>query len=433
MKKKISLTIVCTLTIILMILFTIFSFNKMVALGFISFAIIFQLFNIAFQKNRQETFLFTLILLISIINIYLNHVMPDTIVSNKTCFYVFHISYYLVTLLVYLFVRKTYQIIKFTLFDTLFLFICIVLFLLITILPFNILKENINFINFFNLGSVLFIVLLSLFEIKKKDFYPFISLIIIIIFIGNLIDLILIPRTVITTSYIYPIVAMGIAFIYSAIEFQASSEKLVTADELVSLNEKIRDTEFAFLNSQIQSHFIYNTLNSVQALTISDPQKAAELIEDFSSYLRTRLEFNQMPLLIEFTDELNHIRTYLNIEQTRFGERVNVEYNITISEFMIPPLTIQPLVENAIKHGLSNKIEGVTVYISTYEDDKNIYIEVKDDGVGFDKASEEAAQGVGTKNITNRLSLHLNASLNVASSINEGTISIITIPKNKKM
>ena len=138
------------------------------------------------------------------------------------------------------------------------------------------------------------------------------------------------------------------------------------------------------MNTQIQSHFIYNTLNSIQALCNTNPHKASELIEDFSMYLRTRLEFNKMPILIDIEDELENIRTYLNIEKARFGNRVNYQYNLKVGDFKIPPLTVQPLVENAVKHGISKKKGGGTVTISTFSDDDFIYIVVEDNGLGFD-------------------------------------------------
>ena len=206
--------------------------------------------------------------------------------------------------------------------------------------------------------------------------------------------------------------------------------ELTNVQEIIRLNNKIRDTEFTFLNTQIQSHFIYNTLNSIQSLCNTNPSKASELIEDFSTYLRTRLEFNKMPYLIDIEDELENIRTYLNIEKVRFENRVNYDYDLKVGAFKIPPLSVQPLVENAVKHGISKKRGGGKILISTYEDENFIYISVQDDGLGFDVESLNEKQRVGTENIRHRLALHLDATLLIDSQVNKGTIAIIKIPQN---
>ena len=116
----------------------------------------------------------------------------------------------------------------------------------------------------------------------------------------------------------------------------------------------------------------------------------------------------------------------------RFGERLNVIYDIQYDSFSIPPLTIQPIVENSIKHGVNQRPEGGFVKITSYEDNKNAIIVIEDNGVGFDETKPPPDDGrshVGIKNIKQRLSQMLNASVDVTSVLNEGTKTVITIPK----
>lgn len=195
------------------------------------------------------------------------------------------------------------------------------------------------------------------------------------------------------------------------------------------LTDKIRDTEFTFLNSQIQSHFIYNTLNSIQSLCNTNPEKASELVEEFSFYLRNRLEFNKMPNLINLEDEIDHIKTYINIEQTRFGDNIKCVYDIAVTDIKIPPLSVQPLVENAVKHGISKQVGGGVIILSTYQDKKNVYIRVKDNGLGFDIETLKDSKRVGFNNIKDRLSLYLDGTIKLESKIGVGTVVTITIPK----
>ena len=195
------------------------------------------------------------------------------------------------------------------------------------------------------------------------------------------------------------------------------------------LTDKIRDTEFTFLNSQIQSHFIYNTLNSIQSLCNTNPEKASELVEEFSFYLRNRLEFNKMPNLINLEDEIDHIKTYINIEQTRFGDNIKCIYDLGVTDIKIPPLSVQPLVENAVKHGISKQVGDGVIILSTYQDKKNVYIRVKDNGLGFDIETLKDSKRVGFNNIKDRLSLYLDGTIKLESKIGVGTVVTITIPK----
>ena len=153
------------------------------------------------------------------------------------------------------------------------------------------------------------------------------------------------------------------------------------------LERRLRRSRAELMASQIKPHFIYNTLNSIRTLTRLDPKAAQQAIYDFSIYLRSNLDNMGDRELIPFSEELRHIRVYLDIEKIRFEERLNVVMDIQTSVFLVPPLSIQPLVENAVKHGICTRMCGGTVTIRSYEEKNEYVVEVEDDGAGIDVSS----------------------------------------------
>ena len=160
---------------------------------------------------------------------------------------------------------------------------------------------------------------------------------------------------------------------------------LVIYTSIYLKKKRIIESQKNFLMlSQINPHFIYNTLSTIASMCDISPAQAKRLTIDFSQYLRQNLSTLSHEGTIPFDEEIRHIECYLKIEKERFRERLNVAYSIQCRDFAIPPLSIQPLVENAVKHGVTKKQEGGTVKVSTYETDTHYVIEVKDDGIGFD-------------------------------------------------
>lgn len=159
------------------------------------------------------------------------------------------------------------------------------------------------------------------------------------------------------------------------------------------LEKKLWQSRAELVTSQIKPHFIYNTLNSIRYLIREDPEAARKTVYDFSTYLRSNLESIGGSKEIPFSDELRHIRAYLNIEKIRFEDRLNVVEDIQARSFLVPPLSIQPLVENAVKHGICRKMSGGTVIIRSREEKNDYVVEIEDDGEGFDvSAVEETAR-----------------------------------------
>ena len=150
------------------------------------------------------------------------------------------------------------------------------------------------------------------------------------------------------------------------------------------LERKLSRSRAELVTSQIQPHFIYNTLNTIRYLISEDPEAARRTVYDFSTYLRSNLDSVKGRERIPFSDELRHIRAYLNIEKMRFQDRLKVEEDIEAKSFLVPPLSIEPLVENAVKHGICMKMEGGTVTIRSREETDAYIVQIEDDGRGFD-------------------------------------------------
>lgn len=192
-------------------------------------------------------------------------------------------------------------------------------------------------------------------------------------------------------------------------EINARIRTLITMKK--SVKESIR-SELAFLQAQIKPHFLYNAMNTIIYFCYTDGEKAATLLTELSKYLR--LSFDIDPAIENTTieRELELVRAYVEIEKARFGDKINVEYDIdeAILKTKIPTLTIQPLVENSIRHGLCQKTSGGNVYVSIKEINKEIHIQVKDTGIGMSEEkveelgkSKRDKKGVGFSNINKRI------------------------------
>lgn len=185
----------------------------------------------------------------------------------------------------------------------------------------------------------------------------------------------------------------------------------------------------ALMLSQINPHFVYNTLSTIAAMCDVSPTQAKYLTIDFSRYLRQNLSNLTNDKNIPFEQELGHVECYLKIEKARFRERLNVIYSIQCKDFEIPPLSIQPLVENAVKHGITKKAEGGTIKITTYDTETDCVIEIIDDGAGFD--AETAEMHVGLENVQSRIMAMCKGEVSVKSTVGIGTRVTIEIPKKK--
>ena len=209
---------------------------------------------------------------------------------------------------------------------------------------------------------------------------------------------------------------------------------------LTALKQSVHDTlrmEAAYLQAQIQPHFLFNTLNSIMALSDIDLQKMQRLLDAFASYLRISFNFLNTKELVPLSHELELVEAYLYIEQERFGERLKVEMNTGDADgISLPPLTLQPLIENAVRHGVMQRSRGGTVRIVAERCEEGTRLEVSDDGKGMTKeqiehvlgSDQPPAGGIGLYNTDRRLKQRYGRGLTIHSESDEGTTISFIIP-----
>lgn len=203
------------------------------------------------------------------------------------------------------------------------------------------------------------------------------------------------------------------------------------ARQATELKRKLEETNMSVMISQIQPHFLYNALNTIKSLIRRDPKTAEKAVIDFSYYLRGNMDSLTHTEPIPFRTELQHIQYYCNIELLRFSDKLKIEYDIQEDNFTVPTLSVQPLVENAIKHGVTKRPEGGTVKISTCKRGNQYIITVADDGVGFDASTAFENDGrshVGLSNTRYRFNNMMHAEVSVESTPSVGTTVTVCLP-----
>lgn len=198
-------------------------------------------------------------------------------------------------------------------------------------------------------------------------------------------------------------------------------------------DKELAEKKIAIMLSQIQPHFLYNILGSIEWLCETNPKKAQEATDELARFLRGNMNSLQSTAAIPARRELEHIRCYLNLERIRFGDKLNVTYDIAAIDFFLPALSLQPLVENAVRHGVTKREEGGTITVSTRQDDEAYRIVIQDDGVGFDpdQAVRDGREHVGIENVRSRLAAQCGGTLTVQSQAGKGTTATVRIPKTK--
>ena len=181
---------------------------------------------------------------------------------------------------------------------------------------------------------------------------------------------------------------------------------------------------------QMRPHFIYNAMTSIYYLVDTDPQAAKTAIRDFSRYLHQNFSAVVKTENVPFGEELAHTQAYLAIEQTRFGQRLDVRYDTPDTAFSLPPLTLEPLVENAVKHGMDPELDALHILIRTRTDEGGSEVTVINDGTMFDPAGLES-DGIGLKNVSDRLARMCGGTLQITPREGGGAIVTMRIPKKK--
>jgi hypothetical protein len=199
--------------------------------------------------------------------------------------------------------------------------------------------------------------------------------------------------------------------------------------EKIVLNAELAESRISTMMSQIRPHFIYNTLGSIEQLCDLDPKKAGELVHDFAKYLRGNFGELDNPKPILMSQEMDHVHHYVSIENVRFPD-MTFSFEMNSADFRIPALTVQPIVENAIKHGLMKLQKGGTIRVTSYETEAHYCVLVEDDGVGFDtNLLLDERKHVGLRNIRERLKAMVNGTIEIESTVGVGTRVLIRIPK----
>lgn len=206
---------------------------------------------------------------------------------------------------------------------------------------------------------------------------------------------------------------------------------LLQQKELLAIQQReMLEMEVQLMISQIQPHFLYNTIAMIRGLCREDPEAAADSLGYFSAFLRGSLHMMQKTECIPIAEELKLVDSYMYLEQMRFGERLEYIEDIEDVDFDIPALTIEPLLENAVHHGIEGKEEGGMVLLEVTEDESDNIIRITDNGAGFDTSQEvDTKKHVGMTNVRERLWKMCRGKLEFQSHPGEGTVAIIRIPK----
>lgn len=181
---------------------------------------------------------------------------------------------------------------------------------------------------------------------------------------------------------------------------------------------------------QMRPHFIYNTMTSIYYLCEQDPKKAQQVTLDFTTYLRKNFTAIASENTIPFSEELEHTRAYLAVEQAQFEDRLFVQYDIRHSGFRVPPLTLQPIVENAVKHGMDPDADPLHIFIQSRETDSGSIFIVEDNGSGYEPVNE-SGDHITLNNIKQRLEMMCGGTLVITSAEAGGTRVKVTIPYNE--
>jgi sensor histidine kinase YesM len=197
--------------------------------------------------------------------------------------------------------------------------------------------------------------------------------------------------------------------------------------EIARQQREIAHERASVMVLQMRPHFIYNTLISIYSLCRIDPEKARQVTVNFTNYLRRNFNAVASDSSIPFFTELEHTRAYLAVEQAQFENKLVVDYDTAFTNFRLPPLTLQPIVENAVKHGMDPHSLPLRISIRTRHTNSGTEIIVKDNGRGFNP-EDEAEPGTALKNIRQRLEMMCGGSLTITPGEGGGTVVTVTIP-----
>ena len=225
---------------------------------------------------------------------------------------------------------------------------------------------------------------------------------------------------------------LTVMLLYQRSRISEQAEELIASErKLIEERELINDMKIRLVLSQIKPHFLFNALNAIYYLIEKSPMQAQAAIDSFSDYLRGNMEALEHTALIPISQEMKHVKSYLRLEEMRFQDELEVIYDVKALNFDVPALSVEPIVENAVKHGISQNENGGYVKISTDETEAGYEIKVEDNGAGFNVGDigNDGRLHVGIANVRTRLESMAKGTLTIESEIGKGTCATIFIPR----
>ena len=225
---------------------------------------------------------------------------------------------------------------------------------------------------------------------------------------------------------------LTVMLLYQRRRISEQAEELIASErKLIEERELINDMKIRLVLSQVKPHFLFNALNAIYYLIEKSPVQAQAAIDSFSDYLRGNMEALEHTALIPFSQEMKHVKSYLRLEEMRFQDELEVIYDVKALNFDVPALSVEPIVENAVKHGIGQNENGGYVKISTDETEAGYEIKVEDNGAGFNVGDigNDGRLHVGIANVRTRLESMAKGTLTIESEIGKGTCATIFIPR----
>ena len=226
---------------------------------------------------------------------------------------------------------------------------------------------------------------------------------------------------------VFPYLHIGIAILALSMYGIILSDQI---EQFLRQQRKIASQLDSILALQMRPHFIHNTLMSIYYLCQQNPVEAQRVTLNFNTYLEKNLNALSSDETIPFSEELEHTRAYLNVEQALYGKSLFVDYDMPHTHFRVPPLTLQPIVENAIKHGLDPDSDPIHIFIQTRQTDSGSEIIVSDNGPGFESTDNDRPH-IALANIRQRLELMCSGKMTILPREGGGTLVKLTIPFEK--
>jgi sensor histidine kinase YesM len=252
----------------------------------------------------------------------------------------------------------------------------------------------------------------------------------------TLLSYVVLPMVAIMTElYFWRLALINLSITFAVLIYYASVQSELS-QQIKQKELELTESKVSIMLSQIQPHFLYNALTAIAQLCNENPAKAKKATLDFSSYLRSNMESLSHKGLISVEKELDHVKGYLDLERAIFGDdpngnKLNVVYQIEAGGFLLPPLSIQPIAENAVKHGIGQKEGGGTVTVSVCQTDSAFLVSVSDDGVGYDTKNpyKDNRKHIGIENVRRRVEEQCGGTLEIVSETGKGTTAVIRVPK----